>query len=96
MPSINDLRQQYPGYEGFRDEEIIKAEVRRFEDVSRVRSQALRTGNVDMLGRYDALKPLQSKVRAMEKSGQLDQYRPSREDVEKALAEGSRRSPMAG
>jgi hypothetical protein len=79
-----------------RDEEIVKAEMRRFEDVSRIRSQALRTGNPDLLGRYDSLKPLQSRISAMEKAGQLDKFRPDQAAIERALAEGERRSPMAG
>ena len=81
------------------DEEIVKAEVRRYEDLTRTRSRALRSGNLDQLDRYEALAPLKSRLEAMDASGELDRYRADADEVRRRIdaqiASGGRRSPLA-
>lgn len=79
--------------------EIIKAEVRRLEDLQRTRSEALRSGNLSQLDRYDSLAPLRRNLEAAKSSGALDAFTPpTAEEVERTIHEaeqsGSRRSAL--
>lgn len=53
--------------------ETIKAEVRRYEDVLRTRSKALRSGNLDILDRYPSiLGPTKARLERARRIGALD------------------------
>lgn len=54
-------------------EEIVKAEARRYEDVSRTKSRALRSGNLDMLDRYPTvLGATKARLEEAKKKGVLE------------------------
>lgn len=64
----------------FRDinvgEQLIRAEMARFEDQDLARREALRTGNLEMLGDFPGLAAYGEQIRALNAAGQLDQLRP--------------------
>lgn len=75
--------------------EIIKAEVRRYEDVQRTRSEALRSGDLSQLGRYDILSDYRANLEAARERGDLDAFTPpSREDIDRQIRDAERRSPL--
>ena len=66
--------------------ETIKTETRRYEDMMRTRSEALRTGNLSLLDRYPALHPLRDQLRDLDRRGELDAVRPDKEDIERRIS----------
>jgi len=58
-------------------EQLIRAEMARFQDQENVRREALKTGNLDMLGDFPGLAAYAEQVKALEGTGALDQLRPA-------------------
>ncbi|MFG0329839.1 MAG: hypothetical protein ACF8PN_08080 [Phycisphaerales bacterium] len=79
--------------------EIMKAEQRRYEDVSRTRSEALRTGNVSRLDRYpEILAADRQALEQLQAQGRLEDVQPLDEDeiLERLVAPpAGRRSALA-
>lgn len=67
----------------FRDidtgEELIKAEMARFEDQENARREALRTGNLDAARKYPALGAYLDQIATLQSSGRLAQFSPQQQ-----------------
>lgn len=57
-------------------EQLIRAEMARFEDQENARKEALTSGNLGVLGDFPGLAAYGEQIRALQAGGQLDQLRP--------------------
>lgn len=80
------------------EEETIKTEIRRLEDMQRTRATALREGNIGKLGRYDGLHPLRDKLSAAKRDNPdlFAKTQPAREsDLIGILTRAANNQPVA-
>lgn len=58
-------------------DQLIKSEIARATDQETARKNALKTGDLSVLGDFPGLAAYGEQIRALDKAGQLDQYRPT-------------------